>query len=192
VTPLRRVFRLPWRTARRIENDVDEELDFHLDMRTSALMASGRDRADARAQALREFGDLDDARRWIGAMDRGTEAAYRRTDVLNDFSYDVRYALRQVRRAPAFAAAVIATLALGIGATTAIFSVVDAVLLEPLPYPNSDQIVRLYQVNAKGERNSVSQATFRDWSSGVHDVAALAIFHPAYKTTLRDRPASDD
>jgi putative ABC transport system permease protein len=184
VTAPRRLFGFPWRTARRISEDVDDELAFHLDMRTNALVEMGRDRAEARAQALREFGDLDDARRSIGAMDRGTEAAYRRNDMLNDFSLDVRYALRKVRRAPAFAAAVIGTLVLGIGATTAIFSVVNGVLLEPLAYPRSDRIVRLFPLSATGERNSASQPTLHDWSAGVNDFAALAIFHPAYKSTV--------
>jgi putative ABC transport system permease protein len=181
---MRRVFQFPSRTARHIERDVDDELQFHLEMRTEALVAIGCLHAEARAQALREFGDLDDARRSISAMDRGTEAIYQRRDLVSDLAYDFRYSLRKLRRSPGFAAALIATLALGIGATTAIFSVVNGVLLEPLPYAKADRIVRLYPIDAKGERQSVTQPNYRDWAQRLHDFAALAIFHPPYKVTV--------
>jgi hypothetical protein len=67
---MRRFFQLPWRTRQQIRADVDDELSFHLDMRIDALVASGMSRDEARAQAIREFGDIDDARRYIRAVDR--------------------------------------------------------------------------------------------------------------------------
>jgi putative ABC transport system permease protein len=139
----KKLFRLPWRTARQIRDDVDEELRFHLDMRVAALTSLGISHDAARAQATREFGDLDDARRYIGAVDRDIEAAQRRSDFMNDLWNDVGYAIRKLRAAPLFTLAAITTLALGIGANTAIFSVVNGVLLKPLPFPQADHLVRL-------------------------------------------------
>ena len=142
-TRRKRLFRLPWRTARQIRDDVDEELRFHLDMRVDGLVALGHSTDAARAQAIQEFGDLDDARRYIGAVDRDIEAAQRRSDIMNDLWHDIGYAARKLRAAPAFSLAAIVTLALGIGANTAIFSVVNGVLLKPLPFPQSDRLVRV-------------------------------------------------
>ena len=139
----KRLFRLPWRSARQIRDDVDEELRFHLDMRVDGLIALGHSPEAARAQAIHEFGDLDDARRYIGAVDRDIEAAQRRSDIMHDLWHDIGYATRKLRAAPAFALAAIVTLALGIGANTAIFSVVNGVLLKPLPFPQADRLVRV-------------------------------------------------
>jgi len=108
----KRLFQLPWRSPRQIRDDVDEELRFHLDMRVDALTAAGAPPDAARAQALREFGDLDDARRYIGAVDRDIEAAQRRSDIMSDLWNDIGYAARKLRAAPAFTFAAIVTLAL--------------------------------------------------------------------------------
>jgi predicted permease len=139
----KRLFRLPWRSARQIRADVDEELRFHLDMRVEGLLALGYSVEAARAQAVREFGDVDDARRYIGAVDRDIEAAQRRSEMMTDLWHDIGYAVRKLRAAPAFTLAAIVTLALGIGANTAIFSVVNGVLLKPLPFPKADRLVRV-------------------------------------------------
>jgi len=138
-----RLFRLPWRTSQQIKRDVDEELRFHLDMRVEALAALGMAPDAARARALREFGDLEDARRYIGAVDRDIEAAQRRNDYMRDLLQDLGYAVRKLRAAPAFTLAAIATLALGIGANTAIFSIVHGVLLRAPAFPQADHLVRV-------------------------------------------------
>jgi len=140
---MRRFFRLPWRTRQQIRADVDDELAFHLDMRIEALVGAGMSRDDARAQAIREFGDIDDARRYIRAVDHDIEAARRRSDYMNDLRNDIIYAVRKLRGSPMFTLTAILTLALGIGANTAIFSVVNGVLLKPLPFPQQDRLVRV-------------------------------------------------
>ncbi|HET7566241.1 MAG TPA: ABC transporter permease [Gemmatimonadaceae bacterium] len=140
----RRFFQLPWRSARRIRADVDEELAFELDMRTAELIQQGLSEADARRHAIAEFGDLDETRRVCVELDRGGERATRRAEWLAELRQDVRLAWRGMRRTPGFAIVVLITLALGLGANTAVFSVVRKVLLDQLPYHEPDRLVRLY------------------------------------------------
>lgn len=92
--------------------------------------------------------------------------------------HDLRYAFRTLRRSPAFAASAILALALGIGANTAVFSVIHAVLLKPLPYAEPDRLVRLYERNsAEGvERGSVSPGTFADWRARSHTLEHFAVY----------------
>lgn len=88
--------------------------------------------------------------------------------------HDLRFALRSCLRSPGFSAVTVLTLALGIGATTAIFSVVYGVLLRPLPYPASDRIVRVWQLDKDGNRMDVSDPNFADWQAQSRSFAALA------------------
>ncbi|MGH7653031.1 MAG: ABC transporter permease, partial [Gemmatimonadaceae bacterium] len=161
----RRLFKFPWRTARDIRSDVDDELRFHIDERTAALTAAGLTPDAARTQALREFGDVDDARREISDYDRGTESRARRKDYLGELRQDLAYAVRKLRSAPTFTLTAIATLALGIGANVAIFSVVDGVLLRPLPFPHAEQLLQLWAANpgAGIMQASTSPLDVDDW-----------------------------
>ncbi|HET7221362.1 MAG TPA: ABC transporter permease [Vicinamibacterales bacterium] len=95
--------------------------------------------------------------------------------MFTDFLHDLRYGLRLLTRARGFAFVSIFTLGLGIGAATTVFSVVNGVLFSPLPYPDSDRIVRLFQVDSAGKRNNnVSEPNFEDWKSGTRSFAAMA------------------
>ena len=102
-----------------------------------------------------------------------------RPALFEDFLRDLRYGARVLRRAPGFALVAIVTLALGIGAATAVFSVVNGVLLAPLPYPDSERIVRLFQIDANGRRtNTVSEPNFEDWKSGTRAFRTMAEMSP--------------
>jgi predicted permease len=172
---MRRLFRFPWRTARQIRADVDDELRFHLDSRVDDLVSQGLSPGAAREEAAREFGDVEEARRNLVRLDRGTEAARHRRDVMGEIRQDVVYAWRSLRSAPAFAITAVVTLALGVGANTAIFSVVDSVLLRPLPFPHPEQLLKVWSANpAKGERKTaVSPVDLDDWRAARRKLADI-------------------
>ena len=174
----RPLFRLPYRTARVIHADVDAEMRFHLEERTEALTAQGLAPDRARAQALAEFGDLDEARHYIEQLDRRTEAFTRRRTIMGDFRQDVRFGLRQLRTAPGFALVAILTLGLGVGAVTAVFSLVHGVLLRPLAFPEPDRLFAVFSTNRAAGRIEgwVSPLDVDDWRAQQQSFTALGGF----------------
>jgi putative ABC transport system permease protein len=160
---IRRFFRLP--TSRRtVQVEVDDELRFHLDTRADELVRAGLAAADARAQALREFGDVGSARAELAEIDRRRAARATRSEWWASLWQDVRYSARGLRARPGFATVILVTLALGIGANTAIFTVVDAALVRSLPYPDADRLVHLWESSPAGtDRAEASYPDFQDW-----------------------------
>jgi putative ABC transport system permease protein len=119
------------------DRDMDEEMTLHVEWLAREFMQSGMTAEDAARAARQRFGSM------LHMKERGHDI--RRAPAAEDMVRDFRYALRGLRRAPGFAAAVVLTLAVGIGGNTAIFSVVDQLLLRPLPYPDGDQLVMVYE-----------------------------------------------
>ena len=162
---MRRLFQF-WRRSRAmIRRDVDAELQFHIDARTDALVREGLTRDDARSRALREFGDIEDAREYIRRVDTDIEQQRRRRDYMSELRQDIAYGFRMLRRAPTFTLTAILTIALGVGANTAIFSVVHGIVFKALPFPQPDQLVRVWSANpgANSTQAPVSAVDLDDW-----------------------------
>jgi predicted permease len=153
------------RSRHAAERNVDDEVRFHIEMRTAALLRSGSYTSEeaARAQAVREFGDIAAARRELTAMDQRSATRIARAEWWREIAQDARYALRGFHRQPAFTAVLVATLALGIGSTSAIFTLIDAVRLRPLPVPHAEQLVMLgnnSQTGGIGSSSTVMGTSF--------------------------------
>ncbi|MGH7555828.1 MAG: ABC transporter permease, partial [Longimicrobiales bacterium] len=129
--------------GREMLTEIDEELRFHLEGRIEALVAEGVSVEEARARVLEAFGDVDRIRGEMGRIEVERTRRVRRRDTISSFAMDVRLGARRLLRSPAHTATAVATLALGIGACVAMFAVVDAVVLRPLPYPEPERLVRI-------------------------------------------------
>jgi predicted permease len=174
---VRRLFRLPG-AERDVGGAVDDELAFHVDMLTEELVRAGRAPDDARREAVRRFGDLESVRVRCYDISTHHEATVRHTELWSTLLQDLRYAARSVQRARGFSLIVVATLALGIGATTAMFSVVRGVLLRPLPFPQAEQVVRLWPSNPGADvaRGEISQTELLDWERDLRAFSAVGAF----------------
>ena len=152
------------------ESRLTDEMRFHVDMQTEALVRGGVDTGEARRRALVAFGGRE---RWRDAARDEYRAQF-----FDRLVQDVRYGFRSLRHARIFTAASVATLALGIGATTAIFSVVDAVLLRPLPYADPNGLVMLWEhhMSQGSEHNVTGPANFLDWRDEARSFSAMAAF----------------
>jgi putative ABC transport system permease protein len=153
---------------RRSDRDLEDELRVHLELAAD----DERRRGDPEGSAVRA------ARLRVGAVAQAMEAQRDQRSLawLEDLARDLRFACRTLRKAPGFTAAAVVTLALGIGVNTAIFSVVNGVLLNPLPYSEPDRLVALYSRTADQRRDNSSYPNFLDWVRGNHSFSDLAAF----------------
>src|SRR5215208_374266 len=142
--PSRRPFWHLRRRPARVVSDVDEELRVHLEMRAEELRAGGMAPEAAQREALRRFGDLEGTRRYCRQQSIGKEKRVQRSLMFGDLMADVRISLRGLLRARLLTLAIVATVGVGIGATTVIFSGINAALLRPLPYPAAERLVWIY------------------------------------------------
>jgi predicted permease len=154
---------------RRAGDELDDELQFHIEQQIAENRMAGMSEEEARQAALREFGNptalRDEAReswQWSG---------------LEQIGRDVRQSARSLLRTPGFSAVAIAVLALGIGANVALFTLVNSVLLKPLPFPDSERLVRVYESDARGRftYNIVAGHSFADWRDQSRSFDQLAI-----------------
>ncbi|HEY6273338.1 MAG TPA: ABC transporter permease [Terriglobales bacterium] len=156
-------------TRKRIDEDLDEEIHSHLRMAANDHMERGLERGDAEAAARRELGNE-------GLIKEVTREMLRWTS-LERLWQDVRFGGRILRKNPGTTLVSVITLALGISASTAIFSVVYGILLRPLPYDKPQQIVRVWEVDGRGELGQVTDPNFDDLRAQNHSLEGLAEFH---------------
>jgi putative ABC transport system permease protein len=134
--------------ANRMDRELDDEVRAHLELAEHDALTRGLDPAEARREALRQFGGIEQMKE-VHRDDRSTRW-------LENLIKDARYGLAGLRREPLFTTIAVAVLALGIGANAAVFSVVDAVLLKPLPFPNPERIVRLWESTPTGVNSTTA------------------------------------
>ena len=159
-----------------VRADVDEELRFHLDARIAEYEARGTSHADAMRLARERFGDPEIVRRALETHDFARQRRADRRESVDQILYDTRIALRSLRRSPAFTLTVLATLALGIGANAAVFSLVSRELIDPLPYQHSERLVLLYSASARDSRGFVSPAEIEQLQHSSRSLSSVAAF----------------
>lgn len=151
-----------------VNAEFDEELRFHIERETAENIKRGMSPDDARRAALAEFGGVERFKEYVRDE--------RQVRWLDDLSGDIRHGVRLLRKDRLFSAAVIGTLALGIGATSTIFAIVNGVLLRPLPYPSADRIVALSEKRTATSNWGAGQYAFNVWQQATQSFSSVAVF----------------
>ncbi len=182
-----REFSLP-ESPRRIDASVDEELRFHIDERREELIASGMSPAEAEAEVRRRFGDYDAYRRETSRIDADTLRERARARFLSSLWRESRLAVRALGRNRAFSLIAFTTLALGLGATMAMYAVLDTVVLRPLPYPDADRLVSVLHpatVPGSGERRwGISPGGYFQFRENARTVSDFGIYRNFTMTVM--------
>jgi putative ABC transport system permease protein len=174
-----RIFRFPWRSARDIRDEVDEELRFHLALRAEELEQRGLSPERARHEAVRQFGDLEATRRALRSAGRRAERASRIRALAGAIGRDVAYALRSLRRHSGFSLAATLILAIGIGSSVLVFSLLDTLVLRPLPLHEPDRLLKIGgrpPPDAQWTMQTVRLDVLRQWQSDAESFAQLGGF----------------
>src|SRR6202050_5239551 len=164
------------------ERELDAEVSYHLERQADAKRASGMAAEEARLAALREFGSISLAK------EEARDA--RGMAFLENTWQDFRYGLRTLRKNPGFTCVAVLTLALGIGANTAIFSVVNAVLLRPLPFSQSRRLVTIWATDQRSREDVTSYPDFADWKEQSTSFGSMAAFAERSMTITDGNEAS--
>ncbi len=179
---IRRLFRLVGRDAS-VEREIDAELEFHFDAERDRLIAQGLTPDAARAETRRRFGDIRGTRAELARLDRGRRMRERRVGRLEDLAQDLGYALRGFARQPAFAAVIVLTLGLGIGANAVMFGLVDRLLLKPPAHVTDAAAVSRFQLtehdasfNQTWTNESMAWLTFTDQRDHAGYFSAIAAY----------------
>ena len=154
----------------RMEREMDAELRFHIEAQAEDLVRSGVARQEALRRARLEFGGIERVK------EEGREA--RGVNLIESLVQDLRYGASNMLRTPGFTAITALTLALGIGATTAIFSAVNPILFESLPYPHADRIMMISDLQRDGSRLDVTFHTYRELFERSRSFEAMAVTKP--------------
>ena len=151
-----------------VEHELEEELRYHLERQVEENVAAGMRHEDARLAALRSVHGFEQRKEECRDM--------RGVNLVDNLLQDARFAMRQLRKSPAFASTAICTLALGMCASVAIFAFVDAALIKPLPYANASRLVGVYESVAMFPQSNLSYADYIDWKRLNNVFTSLAAY----------------
>ena len=186
----RRLFDLGGGGASSAESEMDQEIESHIAMRVADLVSEGWSEDAAHQEAIRHFiagegTDFAGARRRLRSAARQRQASVTQRDRLGAVVADVRYAIRQMRRAPGFTALAVGALAIGLGATTTMFTLLDHVILRPLPFAHPERLLALSGLDStNGTVSSVSSADWADWRRTTRSDVESAIYAFPYRQSL--------